>query len=102
MSLETEQEKTVETNSAPTEHRPWRSPEDMHDWKRMGRVRTDDGELPRITAVVDLDDRQSDWVRREAQRAGLSPVELLKRLVDEARVGSETGGATRPKRTAHR
>lgn len=51
-----------------------------------GRVRTTDGGPPRITAVVDLDDDQSEWVRHAAIQAGLSPTELIKRLIDEARV----------------
>jgi hypothetical protein len=74
------------------EPRPWLTPEDAAGWRPIGRVRTPDGRPPRMRVVVDLDDAQSAWVREEGKRAGLSPVEVLKRLVDAARSGGAGPG----------
>src|SRR5919108_2467091 len=74
------------------EPRPWLTPEDAAGWQPIGRVRTPDGGLPRMRVVVDLDDAQSAWVRDEGKRTGVSPVEVLKRLVDAARSGGAGPG----------
>lgn len=72
-------------------------PDNDRNWQLLGRVRSQHGELPRITAIVDLDSGQSDWVRQESRRTNLSPIDLIKRLIDRERVApggsSEGSGA---------
>jgi hypothetical protein len=89
MSAETQGQTAIPSDNEATEPRPWRTPADVNGWQGRGRVHTPGGQLPRITAVVDLDSEQSDWVRQEARRAGVSPVQFLKRLVDAARATAQ-------------
>ena len=42
---------------------------------------------PLIGVEVDFDREQSDWIRAEAHRTGLTYTALVKRLVDAARTG---------------
>jgi hypothetical protein len=95
MSADTQTQTGESSGGAAAEPRPWEPPDDASGWKARGRVRTPGGQLPCITAVVDLDAEQSDWVRQEARRTALSPVQFLKQLVDEARAATQ-GEVSRP------
>lgn len=92
MAADIEQSLPVTADTQTAEPRPWETADDARHWQNAGRVRTPAGGRPHITAVVELDGEQSDWVRREARRLRLTPVQLLKRLLDDARV-SPTPGA---------
>ena len=82
----------LSTGDERPEARPWASAEEARGWKPLGRVRTEPGRLSRMTVVLDLDDEQSDWMRQETRRLGLSPVDLLRQLVDRYR--QDGGGRT--------
>jgi hypothetical protein len=86
MTTQTGRATRAAADPQPGEPKPWQTPDDARGWQDAGRVRTPDGGPPHITATVDLDGEQSEWVRREARRLRITPVQLLKRLVNEARV----------------
>ena len=71
--------------TAQPEPRPWLTPEDAKGWKRVKRVRRGPGQMPLIGLELLFDREQSEWIRAEADRTGLSYFDVIKRLVDEAR-----------------
>ena len=62
---------------------PWNSPEDAKGWRVVARGSGRPGPMPKIRLVVDLDDAQSDWLRREAARTGSDYIAVVKQLIDE-------------------
>lgn len=79
------------------EQQPWHTPEDATGWTRIHRG-PGSGELPLIGVEVDLDRAESEWLRREAERTGLTYTEIVKRLVEEARRADERREARARKR----
>ena len=80
-----------------SEQQPWRTPEDAAGWTRIHRGPAK-GKMPLIGVEIDLDRPQSEWVRREAQRTGLDYTEVVKRLVERARLADERRAARAKKR----
>lgn len=80
--------------SATTEHpartrRPDPEPpgagEDRRGWHTVGRGSGVPKGRPRVGVEVLFDREQSDWLTAESDRTGLDYVELVKKLVDDAR-----------------
>ena len=59
--------------------------EDRRRWRSVGRGRGVPRARPLVGVEVLFDREQSDWLGREAERTGLDYVQLLKKLVDDAR-----------------
>lgn len=96
-------EATRARSTASPEPHPWLTDEDVRGWRvraRPNRAAAVVGTPPRATVEVRLDQAQSAWVRLEADRAGVTYEDVLKRLVDAARAAEERADAT-PEPAAH-
>jgi hypothetical protein len=72
------------------EPQPWLTRQDGTGWRVIPRVRGR-GVPPLIRVTVDLDNAQSAWLRREAERTGLGYDEVVARLIDRALKGQAEG-----------
>ena len=79
--------------SARPQPQPWTRPEDREGWEVVARGR-DRRDRPAVgTALfVELSPDQAAWVREAAGAAGVTQVEIVRRLIDQARAGSEAAG----------
>jgi hypothetical protein len=62
--------------------------EDRSTWKLVGRGKGVAGKKPLASYLVQLNREQSDWIDEECERTGLSPFDVIRRLIDEARAAS--------------
>ena len=75
---------------------PPRVGEDRRGWRSVGRGNGVPRGRPRVGVEVLFDREQSDWLSAESDRTGLDYVELVKKLVDDAR--ARTQAITQPPR----
>jgi len=67
---------------------PWTEDTDAEGWEYAG---SSDGQRrgpPLARVIVDLDAEQTAWAGQESDRAGLTIVDFVKRLIDEARTSA--------------
>ena len=70
---------------------PWTDDADLTEWE-VDVTSDDQGRGPPLaTVIVDLDADQTAWIGREADRAGLTLVDFVKKLIDDARAASGEG-----------
>jgi hypothetical protein len=75
---------------------PWMKPEDREGWEVVARGRDRRDRPPVGTALfVELSPEQAVWVRQAAQVAGVTQVEVVRRLIDEARATTTSTEAAR-------
>lgn len=71
---------------------PWSKPEDREGWEVVARGRDRRDRPPVGTALfVELRQEQAAWVREAAAAAGVSQVEIVRRLIDQARAPAAPG-----------
>ena len=72
-------------DAGPAWPRPWTKPEDREGWEVVARG-TDRRDRPPVgtALLVELTPEQAQWVRDTATAAGVSQVELVRSLIDEA------------------
>ncbi|HEU5316531.1 MAG TPA: hypothetical protein VFX49_10500 [Chloroflexota bacterium] len=63
----------------PSEH------EDRGAWKLVGRGDGTPGKKVLSSYLVRFNREQADWIDQECERTGVTPFELIQRLVDQAR-----------------
>jgi hypothetical protein len=70
---------------------PWTKPEDREGWEVVARGRARRDRPPVGTALfVELTQEQAVWVRQAACSAGVTQVEVVRRLIDQARAASNS------------
>ena len=66
-----------EVRAKPREQTPWTSPTDREGWRTVARGAGTPGRIS-TSYKVRLDEDQSEWLERESERTGRSPIELLR------------------------
>jgi hypothetical protein len=70
---------------------PWTKPEDREGWEVVVRGRERRDRPPVGTALfVELTQEQAAWVRQAASSSSVTQVEVVRRLIDQARGATRT------------
>lgn len=81
------------------EQQPWRTREDAQGWQVVYRGRGERRQV-RSALVVELTGDQEDWLDETAEAAGVSPDDLLRQLIDQARQAQATNAGDSAKHRA--